>query len=92
MKKNTEIGKEIKRNESTISRELRRNRYSDAIEYTPDKAHNMAKKRKHVLVRKLNNTRRKILGYRTHRQNYFTRVWNVHFELELTPIYHNTLL
>ncbi len=52
-KKNTEIAKEIKRHESTISRELRCNRYNDAIEYTPDKAHNMAKKRKYVLVRKL---------------------------------------
>ena len=49
------IAKEINRDKGTISRELFRNRYKDSIEYLPDKAHDMAKKRKHILLRKIDS-------------------------------------
>lgn len=48
------IAKIINRDKSTVSRELKRNQYSDSIEYLPDKADNMAKQRKHVLEVKIN--------------------------------------
>lgn len=47
------ISKNLNRDKSTISRELKRNRYSDSIEYLPDKAHVMAKERKHILSLKI---------------------------------------
>ena len=42
------IAAKLNRAKSTISRELARNKYSDIIAYLPDKAHIMAKKRRHV--------------------------------------------
>lgn len=42
------IAKVINRDKSTISRELKRNQYTDSIAYLPDKANNMAKQRKHI--------------------------------------------
>jgi IS30 family transposase len=39
-----EIAAKLNRAKSTMSRELRRNKYSDTIGYLPDKAHFMAKK------------------------------------------------
>lgn len=47
------ISKELNRDKSTISRELNRNKYSDSIKYLPDKAHVMAKKRRHILSLKI---------------------------------------
>ena len=41
------------RHKSTISREIKRNRYNDLISYLPDKAHAMARDRKHVLTVKM---------------------------------------
>lgn len=47
------IAKVINRDKSTISRELKRNRHTDSIEYLPDKADNMAKQRKYTLKSKI---------------------------------------
>ncbi len=42
------IAAKLNRAKSTKSRKLTRNKYSDMISYLPDKAHIMAKKRRHV--------------------------------------------
>lgn len=47
------IAKIVNRDKSTISRELKRNKYTDSIEYLPDKANNMAKQRKYTLQQKI---------------------------------------
>jgi len=47
------IAKIINRDKSTISRELKRNQYTDSIGYLPDKANNMAKQRKCTLKLKI---------------------------------------
>lgn len=47
------IARIINRDKSTISRELKRNRYTDSIVYLPDKANNMAKERKYTLKPKI---------------------------------------
>lgn len=47
------IGEIIHRDKSTISRELKRNKYSASILYMPDSAQQMAKKRKYKLPPKL---------------------------------------
>ena len=47
------IAQVIGRHKSTISRELKRNRYNDLINYLPDKAHEMAKQKKHALIQKM---------------------------------------
>lgn len=47
------IAKIINRDKSTVLRELKRNQYSDSIEYLPDKANNMAKQRKYILETKI---------------------------------------
>ena len=47
------IARQLNRDKGTVSRELNRNGYSDSIEYLPDKAHAMAKNRKHILQRKI---------------------------------------
>lgn len=47
------IAIKLDRDKGTISRELARNGYSDSIEYLPDKAHAMAKDRKHILQLKI---------------------------------------
>lgn len=47
------IAKIVNRHKSTIFRELKRNRYTDSIEYLPDIASNMAEQRKYVLSSKI---------------------------------------
>lgn len=47
------IARQLNRDKGTVSREFSRNGYSDSIEYLPDKAHAMAKNRKHILQRKI---------------------------------------
>jgi IS30 family transposase len=47
------IAKALGRNKSTISREQKRNKYSNEIRYLPDIAHKMAQGRRHNQVRKL---------------------------------------
>ena len=47
------IARIINRDKSTISRELKRNKYIDSIVYLPDKANSMARHRKYVLKPKI---------------------------------------
>ncbi len=48
-----EIARRINRDKSTISRELSRNKYSDAIDYLPDIAQQKAEERKYILEFKI---------------------------------------
>lgn len=50
------IARAMNRNKSTISRELRRNRYSDTIGYLPDTADTKYRNRKYRLKRKLDRS------------------------------------
>ena len=52
------IARHLSRDKGTISRELKRNRYSDSIEYLPDIAQQKTDKRKHVLELKIDNNER----------------------------------
>ena len=52
------IARYLSRDKGTISRELKRNRYSDSIEYLPDIAQQKTDKRKHVLELKIDNNER----------------------------------
>lgn len=48
------ISEKLNRDKSTIAREVKRNKYSDSISYLPDRAHNMARKRKYKYELKIN--------------------------------------